>query len=159
MQERHVAYLLVAMFTRPSSLGGDCSATAVSIHSRELAKSSRSAQPLTPAHTFTTFQCLFTSDSMTSPPTLDGWCGWLLCMAVLQSSFHDERALEMPHKLYMASFSPEYIAAVPASLRTAVEWLEPFVRDYIDLSEWKARKTQFFVQGVRLLQRPRVGKL
>ena len=68
----------------------------------------------------------------------------------MQTSFHDERALEMPHKLYMTAFSPEFVAAVPAPMRGAVDRLQPFVREYIDMAEWKARKGQFFVQGVRL---------
>ena len=38
---------------------------------------------------------------------------------VLTSSFHDERALQMPHKLYMTAFAPEFVAAVPQAVRGA----------------------------------------
>ena len=69
---------------------------------------------------------------------------------MLTSSFHDDRALEMPHKLYMTEFSDEYVAAVPRASLPAVEWLAPFVRDFIDVAEWEARAGQFVCQGVRL---------
>lgn len=78
---------------------------------------------------------------------------------VLTSSFHDDRALEMPHKLYMSTFSPEYLAAVPRCTRPAVDWLGPFVRDHIDLGEWADRSGQHFVQGRRLLEAAAVPKL
>jgi hypothetical protein len=50
----------------------------------------------------------------------------------------------------MTDFSDEYLAAVPLAARPAVEWLGPFVRDYIDLSAWENRVGQFVCQGVRL---------
>ena len=56
----------------------------------------------------------------------------------------------VPLRRYMTKFSDEYVAAVPRASLPAVDWLAPFVRDFIDVAEWEARAGQFVCQGVRL---------
>ena len=52
---------------------------------------------------------------------------------MLTSAFHDERALDLPHKLYQRSFAPEFVDALAPALRPAVDWVEPFVREFVDV--------------------------
>ena len=66
---------------------------------------------------------------------------------VLTSAFHDERALDLPHKLYQRSFAPEFVDALAPALRPAVDWVEPFVREFVDVVGDSS--SQFWVYGAR----------
>lgn len=64
------------------------------------------------------------------------------------SAFFDQRARDLPHKLYQRTFSPEFVDAMPPALRPVVDWVGPFVRDYIDdVGDYE--ETQFWVYGAR----------
>ena len=52
------------------------------------------------------------------------------------SAFFDERAIELPHKLYQTSFSPAFVDALPNSLRPVVDWCGGFVAEHGDSSFW-----------------------
>ena len=66
---------------------------------------------------------------------------------VLTSAFHDERALDLPHKLYQRSFAPEFVDALAPALRPAVDWVVPFVREFADVIGDSS--SQFWVYGAR----------
>jgi hypothetical protein len=63
------------------------------------------------------------------------------------SAFFDERALEMPHKLYQESFTPSFLKVIPAELRPVVDWLPSFVERH--LSKVMGTDTQFWCYGAR----------
>ena len=63
------------------------------------------------------------------------------------SAFFDERALEMPHKLYQETFSEAFVEAIPAELRPVVDWLPPFVERF--LGKVMGTDTQFWCYGAR----------
>ena len=52
------------------------------------------------------------------------------------SAFFDERAIDLPHKLYQTSFSPAFVDALPSSLRPVVDWCGGFVAEHGDSSFW-----------------------
>ena len=63
------------------------------------------------------------------------------------NSFFDERAIDLPHKLYQSRFAPEFRSALSPSLRPIVDWVEPFLRDHAD--QVQGRETQYFCWGAR----------
>jgi len=52
------------------------------------------------------------------------------------SAFFDDRAIDLPHKLYQTSFSPAFVDALPSSLRPVVDWCGGFVAEHGDSSFW-----------------------
>ena len=66
---------------------------------------------------------------------------------VLTTAMHDERAIDLPHKLYQRSFSVEFISALAPTLRKLVGWLPQFVAEHLE--GVGGRSTQFWVYGAR----------
>ena len=52
------------------------------------------------------------------------------------SAFFDNRAIDLPHKLYQSSFATEFVQQLPPSLLPLVQWVEDFVGQYGDSSFW-----------------------